>query len=46
MEADRHSIDERLDARVRSIDRILRLKTFLLTLSILIVLVPKLLQSC
>ena len=46
MESDRHSIDERLDARCRSIDRKMRLQTFLMTLIILILLVPKLLQSC
>tara|TARA_B100000614_G_scaffold192917_1_gene174124 strand:- start:21 stop:161 length:141 start_codon:yes stop_codon:yes gene_type:complete len=46
METDRHTIDVRLDALCRSIDRKLRLKTVLLTLIILVLLVPKLLQSC
>jgi hypothetical protein len=46
MQTDRTAIGERLEARFRSIDRTLRLKTFLLALIILILLVPKLLQPC
>ncbi len=46
METAPYSIDERLDALCRSIDRKMRLQTFLMTLIILVLLVPKLRQSC